>query len=244
MAVALANSATKTGSAVTSITITVTSTTAGNYLAVAIGYDNASATVTVSDNQGQTWTYEATANNGAAQDTYIFCFPNTKAGVTSVTISFNGTSVHTSAVYGEFSGMGTGSAGDPNWSQSSASFGTTASGATTLNIPPVGANPLSTADELLLTMVNVDPKQTETFTVPSGFSLVGSVAVSTAVQVSFAWEEDTATDSPSPTWNWNKTTVSPGATGILCAIENKAAAVSVQVPLLQTMQAVQRVATF
>ena len=99
-------------SAATTQATTITSSTAGNLLAICCnGYTVGASTKTVTsvtDNLGQTWVQVPSARS--TMSTYYFndiwYFPNTAAGVTSVTITLSSSTKCDTSVY-EFSGVKT-----------------------------------------------------------------------------------------------------------------------------------------
>lgn len=150
----------------TSLTATISATKAGNTIIVAACCN--AGTLTIADSASQTYSTATTLAGNGTQTSKIFYFPNTAAGVTTVTISST-SSTDLNLVVAEYSGVLTASPLDQT-----STHGQTASTSWTSNSTPATAQ----ASELLIGNCMGTLHNNTTFTPATGWNSI-STALST-----------------------------------------------------------------
>ena len=72
---------------VASLSVTLSSTTAGNFIALWVGRRTTATTLTISDNQSQSYTEAFHINDSSNGTVTLYYVPNTKSGVTTITVT-------------------------------------------------------------------------------------------------------------------------------------------------------------
>ena len=138
---------------------------------------------------------------GATTATYTFANSSTAATM----------SVTCDLLWLEFAGMSLGSVQDQFASAS------TTSAVTSLAVGPTGT--LALADELAVAAFGIDPKVTETFTTPSGWTAGTSDSATKAQQGYAVWKETASTAALSVTGSWSSSSAIVGVVALLITFQ-------------------------